>query len=97
MKKILGLIAFIAFLAAAGSAKADPVPGWYVGAGAGATFPTDTSVSVAGTSNKITFDTGWEVLGNFGYSFNNGLRPEAELSEARTNADKVNGASGTYS
>lgn len=95
MKKTLGIVTFIAFLASAASAKADPVPGWYVGAGAGATFPTTTSPSVNGTSNKITFDTGWEVLGNVGYSFYNGLRAEGELSEARANASKVNGVSAT--
>ena len=93
MKKILGLATFAILLSAA-SAKADPVPGWYLGAGAGAAFPTDSSPNVNGTSNKVTFDTGWEVLGDFGYGFNNGLRAEGEFSEARVNADKVNGVSG---
>jgi len=95
MKKILGLLTFIAFLATAMSAKADPVPGWYIGAGAGAQFPTDTNPNVNGTDNKVSFDTGWEILGDFGYSFANGLRAEGELSEARVDADKVNGLNAT--
>jgi outer membrane protein OmpA-like peptidoglycan-associated protein len=95
MKKILGLLTFVAFLATAMSAKADPVPGWYIGAGAGANFPTDTNPSVNGTDNKVSFDTGWEILGDLGYSFYNGLRVEGELSEARANADKVRGLNAT--
>src|SRR5690242_16049653 len=96
MKKFFMLAATVAILLASfTAAKADPVPGWYMGAGAGAQFPTDTDTNISGTTNNITFDTGWEVLGNVGYGFSNGLRAEGELSEHRANADKVNGASAT--
>jgi OOP family OmpA-OmpF porin len=98
MKKIFGLAAVAAILLATLSpAKADPVPGWYVGAGALATFPTETSPNIAGTSNQITFDTGWGVLGNVGYGFNNGFRAEGEVTENRANVDKVNGATSSAS
>ncbi|MGE3624207.1 MAG: OmpA family protein [Bdellovibrionales bacterium] len=87
--------AAIALMAFAAPAKADPVPGWYVGAGAAATWPTDSETNVNGTNNKIEFDTGWGVVGSVGYGWANGLRAEGEIGQFRTNADEVNGLSGS--
>ena len=96
MKKIslFGIVGAIALLVSTVSAKADPIPGWYVGAGAAATMPTDSDSTVGNADNKITFDTGWGVLGDLGYGWSNGFRAEGEIAEFRTNADKINGASG---
>jgi OOP family OmpA-OmpF porin len=96
MKKIYGLAAATGVLLALNSpAKADTVPGWYAGAGALAQFPTDTTPSVAGTDNKITFGTGWGVLGDVGYAWPSGFRAEGELSYSRTTADQVKGVNAT--
>ena len=84
----------LALLATAAPAKADPIPGWYIGAGVGATMPTDSDQAVGNRDNKIDFDTGWGVMGDLGYGFNNGFRAEGELAEFRANADKVNGNGG---
>jgi outer membrane protein OmpA-like peptidoglycan-associated protein len=87
--------AAIALLFSVTPAKADPIPGWYLGLGAAAVMPTDSDEGVANKDNKVSFDTGWGILGSLGYGFDNNLRLEGELGEFRTNADKVDGAGGT--
>jgi len=87
----------LTLLASSVPAKADPIPGWYIGAGVGATMPTESDEAVSNRDNKVTFDTGWGVMGNLGYSWANGLRAEGELAEFRANADKINGVSGGIS
>ncbi|HEX3347810.1 MAG TPA: outer membrane beta-barrel protein, partial [Acetobacteraceae bacterium] len=72
------------------AAKAQPVTGLYVGAGAGANFmppekvegifqsPPASGQSGFVTRTKVNFDTGFVGVGSVGYGFGNGLRVEAE-------------------
>jgi OmpA-OmpF porin, OOP family len=86
--------AALTLVAFAAPAKADPIPGWYIGAGVGATQPTNSKETIGNRDDKVSFDTGWGVMGNLGYGWEDGLRLEGELAEFRANADKINGVDG---
>src|SRR4051812_26988377 len=86
--------AIFSLLAFATPAQADTVPGWYVGAGAGATFPGDARAQVGGVNNTISYDTGWDILGDIGYGWANGIRVEGELNGNRAETGRIGGGSG---
>jgi OOP family OmpA-OmpF porin len=70
------------------AAKAQPVTGLYVGAGAGANFLQDEEMesisvlggSVGGTAGSMKSHIGPVVVGSVGFGFGNGLRAELEGS-----------------
>ncbi|MBE9605886.1 OmpA family protein [Acetobacteraceae bacterium H6797] len=80
------LLASAALLPAA--VHAQPVSGFYVGAGAGLNLQQETSVDskgvglagVAGNGAKVNFDSGLGAVLSAGYGFGNGLRAEIEGS-----------------
>ncbi|MGH6718340.1 MAG: OmpA family protein [Alphaproteobacteria bacterium] len=65
--------------------------GWYIGMGAGATFPNNSDVNGGGTSTDIDFDTGWTIAGTLGYAYGNGIRTEIELGYRENDIDQLSG------
>ena len=61
---------------------AQPVNGWYIGAGIGVNDLLDSSVNkpAAGIGNKLTSNLGGALVGSVGYGYANGLRTEIELN-----------------
>ena len=61
---------------------AQPVNGWYIGAGIGVNDLLDSSVNKpsAGVGNKLTSNLGGALVGSVGYGYANGLRTELELN-----------------
>lgn len=74
------LLAFAAAFVAApvAQASAETIPGWYAGLGAGATLQQETGTDTSGVSNYKFSKPGYDVLGDVGYAWNNGLRLEGE-------------------
>ncbi len=92
MKKLaLSLSVLAAVLAIAPAAKADVTPGWYVGAGVGATVPPDAKAKTNGGDTKLQFDTSVNYNINGGYSYGNGWRSELEIYRNQANIDKIEG------
>lgn len=91
MKKTsVSLLAFAAALFVAPAAHADTTPGWYAGAGAGATFPVDpTEHSPEGKHQLKDHSTNLDLLANGGYAFANGLRVEGEYFHNQYNTKTV--------
>ena len=70
-------------LAAPLAARAQPISGVYVGAGAGVNFLEDQRAAIAGPDfnlgrPRLRFDAGYRALASVGYGFGNGLRVELE-------------------
>ncbi|HEU0118480.1 MAG TPA: hypothetical protein VFR09_07585, partial [Alphaproteobacteria bacterium] len=62
MKKISVSVLALAAVLAAPVAHADSIPGWYVGAGAGATFTPDGVTNTPGADhNNLIYGTGWNI------------------------------------
>jgi OOP family OmpA-OmpF porin len=96
MKKIsLSALAIASVLTAApiSFAHADQTPGWYVGGGAGAVFTPDADIRRNQGNTTATFDPGYSVMGDGGYSWTNGLRLEGEVWHSSADIDKVKGGS----
>ena len=71
------------------SLQAQPITGWYVGAGVGINQLLDTNVkNVPGS--KLTSNVGLAALGSVGYGFGGGLRAELE-GNFRTQRSKITG------
>jgi outer membrane protein OmpA-like peptidoglycan-associated protein len=79
--------------AASGSATAQPISGFYVGASGGAGFLEDervrgfvpsTATTIAPSGTRLGYKTGWVGLGSIGYALGNGVRLEIE-GNARSN------------
>ena len=80
------------------AARAQPVSGIYIGAGAGANFMQQERIKSIRTANRVVpsgarddFDTGAVGLGSLGYGFGNGVRVELE-GNYRNNRFKSDGA-----
>jgi outer membrane protein OmpA-like peptidoglycan-associated protein len=92
-------------LAIAGASAADfttPVPGPYISLGAGITVPEPDHGDILGPvpgpglarpriPTKFSWDTGYNVIGAFGWKTRIGLRPEIELGWRSAAIDRVNG------
>jgi len=87
MKKLtVSALALVAALVAAPVAHADTTPGWYAGAGVGATLPVDTSVyNRFGQHETRAEDVNLDALANGGYAWSNGLRLEGEYFHNQNN------------
>lgn len=95
MKKFsVSTLALAAVLLAPIVAHADQTPGWYVGAGVGGTMTPDSITRPSTRNNTLQYDTGWNLNGNGGYAWDNGLRLEGELLHSRADIDKIKGAGG---
>jgi outer membrane protein OmpA-like peptidoglycan-associated protein len=81
------------------AARAQPVSGLYVGAGAGANFMTSEKVTQPGVAGarKYPFGTGYVGIGSIGWGFGNGLRLEAEGDFRFNKADSTPRPLGTVS
>ena len=94
MKKLsISLLALAAALIAAPAAHADQTPGWYVGAGVGATLPPDADLREprTGVHGAREEDVNVDALGDVGYAWTNGLRLEGEYFHNQNNVNKVGG------
>ncbi len=77
------------------AARAQPIQGLYVGAGAGATWEEQTRVRLhtgpsPGPTLDANFSTGFAGLGSIGWGFGNGVRIEAEGSWRRNSVNSAN-------
>ncbi len=74
-------------------AKAQPVTGFYVGAGVGTNMLMETDTSLVDGSNlgRFGFDPGVAGVISLGYSYGNGLRAEIEGSFRQNNASSISG------
>ncbi len=99
MKKLsVSALALVAALCAASAAHADTTPGWYVGAGAGASLPQDPSVRDSrGKFNARDEDVNLDLLGNAGYAWHNGLRVEGEYFHNQNNTNHFDDVAGAGS
>jgi outer membrane protein OmpA-like peptidoglycan-associated protein len=81
------------------AARAQPVNGLYVGAGAGANFMTNEKVTQPGVAGarKYPYDTGYVGIGSIGWGFGNGLRLEAEGDFRYNKVDAAPRLAGTVS
>ena len=83
------------------AAQAQPVTGFYVGAGAGINFMQETDVSLSGSgvaalpsaSRSGTLDTnlGFAGVVSLGWGYGNGIRAEAEFSFRQNSVDTISG------
>jgi OmpA-OmpF porin, OOP family len=89
--RVFGLAVSALALLASPSFANPTVKGFYVGAGAGATFPMDNEIeSQTGLqTHKLSFDPGWLVDGQVGYAFGNGLRTEVEVGYRQAENDSI--------
>jgi len=84
--------------------NAQPVTGFYIGAGVGANWVEKTTLKQSGTLNSrlqaagfttqngnASYDTGIATLGSAGWGFGNGLRLEGEFSWRDNRIDQVAG------
>ncbi|MDR3424460.1 MAG: outer membrane beta-barrel protein [Alphaproteobacteria bacterium] len=96
MKKIyVSLVALAAALAIAPVAHADQTPGWYAGAGVGATFPVNPTLHTrTGSHDAKDENQNLDLLGNGGYAWSNGLRLEGEYFHNQNNTKSVAGVPG---
>jgi outer membrane protein OmpA-like peptidoglycan-associated protein len=82
-----------ATMLAAPAAMAQPISGFYVGAGVGYNIVQNSDLSISGVpgvrSGRAEFEGGIVVLGSLGYGFGNGLRLELEGSYRSNDVDKV--------
>jgi outer membrane protein OmpA-like peptidoglycan-associated protein len=92
MKKLsISALAMVAALVAASAAHADTAPGWYVGAGVGASLPMDPTIhegngrSTGGRMEDVNVD----ALGDAGYAWNNGLHLEGEYFHDQNNMNRI--------
>jgi outer membrane protein OmpA-like peptidoglycan-associated protein len=86
-RKTMLAAAAVAALPLAAPAVAQPVEGFYVGAGAGVNWLQRQTYS--GTGGLSTdFDLGWGGVVSLGWGFGNGLRAEVEGSYRENNADR---------
>ncbi len=92
-------------LAAPLAAKAEPVSGIYIGAGAGATYIDDQKIRFSNGaplnaqrqplfgSGHAQWNVGFVGLASLGYGFGNGLRVELEGDFRENNLSKIGGIS----
>jgi OOP family OmpA-OmpF porin len=94
MKKLsLSALAFATAFFAVTAAHADTTPGWYVGAGLGASFAAQDDIKVPGVRYHGDYDPSVGIDGNVGYAWANGLRLEGEYFHNQLNLDKIKGHS----
>ncbi len=87
---ILGVAALsVTGLALSPSVGAQPVTGFYVGAGVGANFHDRETGNFGNTPSRINFRTGHVVVLNAGYGFGNGIRAEIEASYRENKVDNI--------
>lgn len=101
LKKAL-LVATVLALPVA--AQAQPVTGFYIGAGAGLNFLQESDVSISGgnfpagtgfRTGQSEFNLGFGGVLSLGYGFGNGVRAEIEGSYRQNDVDSVSGFTGT--
>lgn len=90
VRKIAGAAVLLG-LAAAGSARAEPVSGLYVGAGAGYNLPLNVKAADVSSVQVKTLG-GFVGVGSVGWGFGNGLRAEVEGNWRNIRASGVTGA-----
>ena len=88
---LLGTVACMLFTA---NAEAE---GWYAGADAGITFPSDTNAKLksTGVKQKIKFDDGFVGDVVFGYKFDNNFRTDLDFGYRNVKFDKLAGVKNT--
>ena len=96
MKKLsVSLLALVAALVATSAAHADTTPGWYAGAGVGATIAVDPTLhSVSGKHDAEDENVNLGVLGDVGYAWLNGWHLEGEFFHDQNNTKSVPGYTG---
>jgi outer membrane protein OmpA-like peptidoglycan-associated protein len=96
MKKLsVSALALVAALVAAPfAAHADTTPGWYAGAGFGATFDNDPTIYAPTTTRRTAEEerANLDLLGNVGFAWDNGLRLEGEYFHNQSNVKSVEAA-----
>jgi OmpA-OmpF porin, OOP family len=91
MKK-LALAAAMAVVMTPAFANAEVREGWYIGAGALAHKPVESSAGIAGTTNKLKYNWGWGTGLFGGYAWGNGFRTEGEFFYRRADVRSLSGA-----
>ncbi len=93
------LLAVIACMAAPAAVQAQPITGWYVGAGVGVNQLLDTNVKGQVGVNEMNSNLGLAALGSVGYGFGGGLRAEVEGNwrTQHSNITPRGGSGTTYS
>jgi opacity protein-like surface antigen len=86
------------------AAQAQPITGFYVGAGAGINLRQETDITVSGPlasgltaaqrSGSVEFEYGWVGAVSLGYGFGNGVRVELEGNYRENEVDSVSGFRG---
>ena len=84
------------------AAQAQPITGFYVGAGAGVNLLQDTDMTVTGplgtalgagraSRGSVDFNYGWAGVISAGYGYGNGFRAEIEASYRENEVDSITG------
>ncbi|MDD4615820.1 MAG: OmpA family protein [Alphaproteobacteria bacterium] len=90
MKKIFVSLAALAIAVAAGQARAEVAPGWYVAPGVALTFGENSTIHApTGKTEARTENTNVGFLGAVGYAVGNGLRFEIEYLHDQHNLTEV--------
>ena len=101
---LLGAAATLPLMAVAAQAQTmQPLTGLYIAGGGGFNWVQSADISAQGLlrseflvggvnpSGKVSFDTGWVVVGSVGWGFGNGLRAEVEGNYRSNDVDRVSG------
>lgn len=82
-----------AFIAAPiAQASADTVPGWYAGIGAGVNLQQKTDTDTTGVPSYKFSQPGYDLMGDFGYAYRDGLRLEGEAFHSNSVVKNNDGA-----
>jgi len=98
MRHSVPTFAFAAALALSSTAFAQDMTqpkGLYLGAGVGASIPSDSKITGPGVSTQAELDAFVAAMATLGYSYSNNLRSEIELSWRQNDVSKVGTASGS--
>lgn len=89
--RTMGLAVAAIALLAPFAAKAETLPGWYIGGAAMLPYEVKGDATVGAVSNEVDYDAGWGLTGSVGYRFDFGLRTEAEMAYRHSDVDVVTG------
>lgn len=98
MRSSVSAIALLAALAISSTVQAQDITqpkGLYIGAGIGASIPSEAKITGPGVSTEAELDAFVAAMATLGYSYSNNLRSEIELAYRQNDVAKVGTSTGS--